>query len=322
MNNKITIANKITRTANKAGFKIKKHSPEILVGLGIISTVAGAVMACKASTKVSTIVDDTENVLDLIHESAEAGETTTEGGVVEYTEEDMKRDTTIVYAQTGLKFIKLYGPAVGLGVLGLATIITGHHILSKRTVALAAAYTSLDRSFKGYRNRVIERFGEELDRELKYNIRVKEFEEIKEDGKGKEKIVKNKVVVADANEYGDGAKFFDATCNGWCKDAELNLAFLKKTQNYANEKLRIKGYLFLNEVYDMLGMARTKAGQIIGWILDENDPKVDNYVDFGIYDINRESNRRFVNGYEPVILLEFNHDGPIVDRAFFEGGAM
>lgn len=107
------------------------------------------------------------------------------------------------------------------------------------------------------------------------------------------------------------AKFFDETCAAWCNDSEYNLMFLKMQQQYATEKLRARGYLFLNEVYEMLGMPRTKAGQVIGWIYDENNPTGDNYVDFDIY---ADHNANFVNGYERKVLLDFNVDGNILDR--------
>ena len=62
----------------------------------------------------------------------------------------------------------------------------------------------------------------------------------------------------------------------------------------------------------MLGMARSKAGQVVGWIYDEKNPMGDNYVDFGIYDLHDDAKRRFVNGYERSILLDFNVDGNIL----------
>ena len=189
--------------------------------------------------------------------------------------------------------------------------LASNNILRKRNIALAAAYATVDTSFKEYRNRVIDRFGKELDRELKYNIKSKEIEETVVDDKGKEKTVKKTIEVADPNTYSDYARFFDDGCIGWDKDAEYNLMFLKQQQNYANEMLKSKGHLFLNEVYDMLGIPRTKAGQVVGWIYDEKNPVGDNFVDFGLYDMHREAVRDFVNGYERTILLDFNVDGNI-----------
>lgn len=305
----MTIMNNLTRSLNKVGFQLKKHSPEILVVAGVAGVVTSAVMACKATTKLSGIIEKAKNDIDAIHDFVEHPENVPEGET--YTEEDSKKDLAIVYAQTGIQLIKLYGPAVALGVLSITGILASNNILRKRNIALAAAYATVDTSFKEYRNRVIDRFGKELDRELKYNIKAKEIEETVVDDKGKEKTVKKTIEVADPNTYSDYARFFDDGCIGWDKDAEYNLMFLKQQQNYANEMLKSKGHLFLNEVYDMLGIPRTKAGQVVGWIYDEKNPVGDNFVDFGLYDMHREAVRDFVNGYERTILLDFNVDGNI-----------
>ena len=300
------LMNNVTRTVNRVGFKFKKHSPEVLIVAGTIGVVASAVMACGATTKAGKIKEEMNEEMDKIHEVAEAHRE-------DYTEEDLKKDTTIVYTQTAVKYVKLYAPSVALGVVSLTCILASNGILRKRNIALAAAYTAVDKGFKEYRGRVVERFGTELDKELRYNIKAKEFEEPVVDEKGKEKIKKETVSVADPNLYSDYARFFDDGCLGWSKDAEYNLTFLKQQQNYANDLLKKKGHLFLNEVYDMLGIPRTRAGQVVGWIYDEKHPIGDNFVDFGIYDMNREKVRDFVNGYERVILLDFNVDGNILD---------
>lgn len=305
---KTDVLNKMTRTFHKVGFKAKKYSPEILVIAGIVGTVASAVMACKATTKATDILDEHKDRMDKIHEVAE----TTSSD--QYSEEDLKKDTTIVCVQTGVKFIKLYGPSVALGVLSITSILAGHNITRKRNLALAAAYTAVDKSFKEYRSRVVERFGKELDNELRYNIKAKEFEETVVDEKtGKEKVVKNIVNVADPNLYSEYARIYDDGCNGWSKDPELNFLFLKKQQSYANDRLKSRGYLFLNEVYELLGFQRTKAGQVVGWIYDEENPIGDNFVDFGIFNTDVAKTRDFVNGYERNIVLDFNVDGPILD---------
>lgn len=329
--NKNEIINKATMVFNKATLKLKKHSPEILVVSGVVGTVTSAVIACKATTKVHDIVESSKEDIHNLHLVAAAAglremEDPTEEDkakielfasrqdVKEYSKEDLKKDTTIIYAQTAMKFVKLYGPAVILGALSITGILAGHNITRKRNLALAAAYATVDKSFKEYRGRVIERFGEELDKELKYNIKSKEIEEVVTDEKGKEKTVKNTIDVVDPNEISDYARFFDDGCIGWEKDAEHNLFFLKQQQNWANERLKKRGYLFLNEVYEMLGIPATRAGQQVGWIYDKNDPNKDNFVDFGIYDTNRPSTRDFVNGYERTILLDFNVDGNILNE--------
>lgn len=305
---KFDITTKVTRGLNKAGFQLKKHSPEILIVAGVAGAVTSAVMACKATTKLNDILEESKEQVDKIHEAMEHPENLPE----EYTEEDGKKDLTIVYTQTAVKLLKLYGPSIVLGGLSITAILTSNNIMCKRNIAIAAAYTAVDKSFKDYRGRVVERFGKDLDRELRYNIKKEEVEETIVDEKtGKEKTIKKTIDVA--NDVSEFAKFFDDGCTGWTKDPELNLAFLLKQQAFANDKLKANGYLYLNEVYDMLGIPRTKAGQIVGWIYDEKNPIGDNYVDFGIFDSNKVKNRDFVNGYERTILLDFNVDGNILN---------
>ena len=307
--NMSNIINSATKTFHRVGFQIKKHSPEILLVTGITGVVTSAVMACKATTKVDAIVEEAKKSIDMIHEGMEAGNICD----VEYTEEDGKKDLAIVYIQTGVKFAKLYGPSVLLGMTSIGCILASNNIIHKRNVALSAAYTAIDRSFKGYRSRVIERFGESMDRELRYNIKTQEVKEtVVDEETGKKKTVKSTVSVVDPNTYSDYARFFDEYCAGWTKDAEYNLMFLRQQQNYANELLKSRGHLFLNEVYDMLGIDRTKAGNIVGWIYDEKHPIGDNFVDFGIYVLDNEKARDFVNGRERSILLDFNVDGDIL----------
>lgn len=308
---KLEIMNTVTRSFHRVGFKFRKHSPEILVGAGIVGVVGSAVMACKATTKLDEVLEEPKEKIEKIHELMENPDMVPEGK--EYTEEDGKKDLTIMYTQTAVKVAKLYAPAVILGTVSIAAILGGHHILRKRNLALAAAYATIDKGFKEYRGRVIERFGEELDKELKYNIKAKEIEETVVNEDGSETTVKKTVNVADPNAISDYARFFDDGCNGWTKDPEFNLMFLKDQQRYANDLLKTRGHLFLNEVYDMLGIPRCEAGQIVGWIYDEKHPVGDNFVDFGIYDLHNEKKRDFVNGYERTILLDFNVDGNILE---------
>ena len=309
--NKLTIMNKVTHMTKKAGLKVRKHSPEILVISGVVGVVTSAVLACKATTKLDSIMSESKEQVEKIHGYVEEN-----GYTEEYTEQDSKKDLAIVYTQSAFKVGKLYAPSVILGAASIAAILGGHNILRKRNIALATAYTALNTSFKDYRNRVIERFGKELDKELRFNIKSKEFDEKSVDEKGKEKIQKKTVQVTDASEiegYSPYAKFYDDGCIGWEKDPELNLMFLRRQQDAATERLKSQGYLFLNDVYDMVGIPRTKAGQVVGWIYDEKHPVGDNFVDFGIYDVKKEVNRNFVNGYERTIILDFNVDGPILD---------
>lgn len=305
---KTEIMTKATRAFHKVGFKIQKHSPEILLVTGIVGVVGSAVMACRATTKVNDILEDTKHQVDTINEVAENPEMSEK-----YSSEDRDKDLTIVYTQTAVKFAKLYGPSIILGATSIACILAGHNIIKKRYVGLSAAYATLDKGFKEYRSRVVDRFGEEVDYELRHNVKAQEIEEKVVDEEGNETTVTKTVNAADPNGISDYARFFDDGCLGWEKDAEHNLYVVKAQQARANDILKSRGHLFLNEVYEMFGIPHTKAGQVVGWIYDENNPNVDNFVDFGIFDANNEAKRDFVNGYERSILLDFNVDGNIWD---------
>lgn len=307
---KTELFNGVSRTLHRASFKLKKHSPEIMLVAGIGGVVVSAVMACKATLKVKAIVDESKDNVEVARQAIKEGHT--QDGQP-YDIKDYRKDLAIHYTNAGVKLAKLYGPSVVVGALSLTGIVKSHDILRKRNIAIAAAYATVDTSFKEYRGRVVERFGKELDQELRHNIKAKEIEEVITDENGEEKVVKKTVKVADPNVESDYARFFDDGCAGWEKDAEHNLYFLKCQQAHANDLLKEKGHLYLNEVYDMLGIPRSKAGQIVGWIYDKEHPNGDNYIDFGIYDLYNEQKRDFVNGRERTILLDFNVDGNILD---------
>lgn len=304
MKNKTEIMKSVNGVASKAVMKLKKHSPEILVVAGIAGTVVSAVLACKATTKVAEILDETKGILDTIHEGMETGAINGQ----EYTTDDGKKDTVVVYAQTGMKLAKLYGPAIILGTLSITSILASNNILRKLNVALGAAYAAIDKSFKEYRGRVIERFGEQVDTELKYGIKAKKFEEIEVDPEtGKEKKVKKTVMVADPNLQSDYAVYFDSKSRNYETNPDYNRMFLKAQQAFANDKLQTRGHLFLNEVLDDLDLPRTPAGQIVGWTKDGPD----GYVNFRIVEVERETED---GRHEPALLLDFNVEGNIWEK--------
>ena len=308
--NKNAIVEKASRTFCKAGLKLKKHSPEILVVGGVVGLVTSGVMACKATTKLSTILDDSKEQIELFDKVAANPEMVNE----EYTVEDAEKDKKIVKVQTAVKVAKLYAPAVAIGMVSIGAIFASNNIMRKRNVALGAAYATVDQAFKDYRNRVVDRFGEELDKELRYNLKTKEVKETVEDENGKKKTVKKNIKYMDSTMPSEFAVIYDDGCAGWTKDPEDNKFFLIQQQRYANERLKRRGYLSLNEVYELLGFPSTKAGQVVGWLYNCKDPnyKGDDFVDFGLYNVDYEPNRDFVNGYERNIILDFNV-APIID---------
>lgn len=305
------IVSNFNRSIGKIGYSIKARSPEILAVAGVIGIATSFVLGCRATTKVNSILNEAKTDVDAVHEGLENKKYQNI-----YSVEDSKRDLAIIYAQTAMKLVKIYAPSVILCAASVGCMLTSNRILRKRNVALAAAYASLDKSFKEYRSRVVDRFGEATDRELKYNIKARKITETEVDPEtGEEKKVKKTVDVVNDKDISGYARFFDETCKNWTKNPEMNLMFLRGAQNHFNDLLRARGHVMLFEVYDFIGFKRDEKCLVTGWIYDpNNNTHGDNYIDFGIYNVYREQNRDFVNGYEPSILLDFNVDGYIANQ--------
>lgn len=308
----------LQKAFNKMKFKTIKNSPAILTNLGIAGVVGASILACVATLKVSKVLEEHQTVLDTIVE-AKADDS------VVYTDDDAKKDKTITYTKTTLKIAKLYIPAVVLGGLSIAAIVKSHNILNKRNAAVAAALTTVSESFSKYRTAVVDKYGERTDYELRHGIKTEKVTVKDENGKNKKETID--VASGVINPCSDYARYFDQSCDGWNEDSEYNLMFLKAQQQYANDRLVAKGFLYLNDVYEMIGIQGSKAGQVVGWVYSTDKPEGDNYIDFGIYNVMvdgfkddyandsiSEQRRDFVNGYSNSILLDFNVDGNIWEK--------
>lgn len=294
-----------TQLANKTGrlgLVLKKNSPHILLGVGIASGVAATVMACKATLRVEDILDDANEKLEKVAKA----ETLAEDDTVSYSEDDAIKDRAIIYIQSAVALGKLYAPAIGLGVASLSCILGSHYILNKRYASVVAAYGLVSQAFSEYRERVAKELGEDKDHEFYATKVVEETKEVKKkDGTVEEKKVE--VTVPWVSRY---AKFFDEYNPNWQRNAEYNKFFLTGVQNQMNDMLKARGHVFLNEVYDALGLPRTQEGAVVGWVLGNGD----DFIDFGLFDPNADDAKRdFINGYEKSILLDFNVDGVIYD---------
>jgi Family of unknown function (DUF6353) len=286
----------ISRTVARNALLVQKGSPGLLLGAGIVGMVGTTVLASRATLKMDTVLDEAKDKL----ETAKTLEHP------KYSEKDRGRDVTLIYFQTGVKIAKLYAPAVVVGGLSIFALTSSHRILTRRNAALTAAYGALDRGFREYRARVVDKYGEEEDRNLRYGTRDVQII----DEQGAEKTVTRVATDALPSIY---ARFFDSYSTSWSKEPEYNLIFLRCQQNYANDLLRSRGHVFLNEVYDMLGIQRSKAGAVVGWLLSPNG-STDNFINFGVFDGQSDKARDFVNGIEGSILLDFNVDGVIYDK--------
>ena len=271
--------------------KLKEGSPKILFGIGVASMVGSTVLACHATLKLEEVLEKTQSDLDAANSLEHR----------DYSEQDRQKDKTIIYTRSAVEIAKLYGPSVILGVAGITMLTKSHNILQERNAALTAAYVALDKGFKEYRARVVNKYGEQEDQEMRYGAERVTLQDA-ETGR------KKTIVHAPKGEPSIYARFFDETADEWQRNPDYNRAFLKCQQEYANHLLQARGYVFLNEVYKSLGMAQSTAGSIVGWVVGNGD----DYISFGIFDDpSNEKLRDFVNGHEGSVLLDFNVDGVI-----------
>lgn len=304
----------IAGAATKAKLKATKHSADIwmFVGIGSIFGAVGA--ACYGTVKATSIANDASEMVDTIHTTAERTDEET------YSELDKKKDLAIVYTQTAIKFAKAYAPCFGFTALSIASFCTSHKIMKKRNAALAAAYATIDAGFKEYRNNVVDRFGEQVDKELRYNIKAREVEVTETNPDTGEVTTKTETVkAADIHEHSSYARVFEEGNRNWEKNAEYNAMFLKSRQNWANDYLIAHKILFLNDVYKELGFEPTRAGQEVGWVYDPNNAKCigDNFVDFGIFKYGEPQTKAFIDsvtGKACPVVLDFNVDGYVLDK--------
>jgi hypothetical protein len=290
-NMKNAVTSKVARQALKAS----KVSPKVLFGVGLVSFGATVVMSARATLKVSDVLDQHETDMDSIKKAEATGR---------YTDADMRHDKVIVYSRTIGRMSKLYAPAVALGVVSVASLTGSHVILSRRNVALTAAYATIEKAFDQYRERVRTDVGDDKDRE--YMFGSTEIVEKVVDKDGNTKTVKSKRF-GGASRY---ARVFDqVTSRAWKQNADYNKMYIQCQQSHANERLLAKGYVLLNDVYQLLGMERTKEGCVVGWVLGNGD----DFIDFGLYDENGDI-IAFMEGEECSVLLDFNVDGVIFDK--------
>lgn len=304
------VSTSAARFAGKAEFTIKKNSPEILLGAGIVGFVGTIVLACRATCRADEVLEFHRRKIKDINDAKEIADADPEGEM-SYDVEIYRQDKAIRYLKTTGSLAKLYAPTVAVGTLSLACILTSRNIMQKRYLGVVAAYNGLSAAFEEYRKRVRDEYGEGLDKHFRYGTTYDELPVYDENGKKtKEKEQVEKTDTEMVIPTDDSCRFFDSSNPNWDKNPTFSMMWLRGQQNILNDILHTRGHVFLNEVYDALGFPHTPQGAVLGWI----DGEGDNCIDFGLYDPNKENVRRFVNGVDNVIMLEFNHDGVIWDK--------
>lgn len=290
---KFALPVKVTTAVARTSLKAQKNAPQLLFAGGIVLGVATVVTACKATLGVEKTLDEHRQHV----EWAKANDV------------DERKEVALAYAVTTKKLVRAYGPAVVLGVGSVACLTQSHRILTSRNAALTASYAALDKAFDQYRGRVRNRLGDEVEREIFYNVEEETEEVEKKDGSTKK--VKTKKSKGGGSGY---ARLFEENNKNWDSNPDYRVAFLRLKQNQLNDMLNSRGHLFLNEAYDELGLPRCEAGQAVGWLRGDHPEAKDGYIDFGIFtDKSMEQFYNFAAGFEP-IWLDFNVDGTIMDK--------
>lgn len=297
---------KVSKMTGRTGLKIREKSPEILLVTGMVGFVATTVLACKATLEIEDVLDEHKEMMDKIHDGEE--------NIEEYSNDAASRDKFRAYCKTGWKFARLYAPAITVGAFSITCILVSNNIRKKRYAAVVAAYTTVSTAFDKYRERVREDGGEELDRKYMFGTHTEKEEYTEVDEKGrKHKKKKDVEVMDDGNGKPSGyARVFDSDNPNWSENPSFSMSFLRAQENLLNNKLQTCGHVFLNEVYEELGFEHTQEGAVVGWMLGSKHG--DDVIDFGLYNLHKEPVRRFINGEENVILLDFNVDGVIFDK--------
>lgn len=312
--------NKITRAIGKFNLTVRRNAPTILLVTGGVSVVVGIVQACIASTKVEKIIDETKENVEKTKEE-----------VADLPENEQIVEVTKARTTGAIKIAKLYLPSFVCIVGGFACVYGSHRISAKRTATLAAAYAALQKGYSEYRKRVAEKYGDEEEHNIRFGIHD---EVITREDPNSGKLITETVhgtSMTNNQMFSEYARFFDESSREFRyisrrtvagiereADTEGNLLFLLSVQKECNRLLKKNGHLFLNEVYDMLDIKRSKAGQFVGWVYRKNNPNGDNQVDFGLSNPKYEPTRRFVNQLESIVLLDFNVDGDIINE-FLKG---
>lgn len=294
--------NVATQGVGRSLFLVKKASPQILTAAGIVGGITAAVMGAKATLELEPVVDKLNEGRE---QMAKNKLQVTSRGEKLYTEKQQRHDSAYIYTRFGLSIAKLYGPAAAVGSASIVCVLSAQSIMTNRNAALLAGFTAVDKAFQEYRKRVETEIGSDREREIRFDTTPERFDDT---AKG---TVSDVLRVDNPAKHSPYARFFDQTCSSWERRADYNKAFLSGQQEYFNQMLVARGHVFLNEVYDALGIDRTPAGSQVGWTLDGSG---DGYIDFGIYNFRSEPARAFVNGLEDSILLDFNVEGPIWNK--------
>ena len=267
----------------------KKYAPEILTYGGVAVMVGGTVFACKQTPKAVAIVEDTKKQLAVIKETEEEAaknnrQVDRNGTMISYSEQDYKKDITIVHVNNVKALAKTYA-VPGLMLLGgTAMVLGGHGILRKRNAVAIATLSSVIEGFNKYRGNVIKELGETADKHFRFGKGLPSVIETVDAETGE---VTQEMNSPDgfANFPEDDPRFFlfskETAPDLYKGNLLMDLATLKTAQNQSTDELHICGNLPVNRIRQICGVKPIDEGLDNGYVVDGEG---DGYVDFGIFD--------------------------------------
>lgn len=285
--------------------RISKHAPTILSVTASAGVIATGYLAWKAGTRF----EDVEGRdWDRRKECLRNADTIPDEDVPK-----IERKNRILFI---LDTVRTVAPAAIVGAATITMIYFSNSISKKRLAAMGAAYATLQTAFDGYKRTMVEALGKEsVDKILKPKLpnAGKSAEEIlSSDNKSDAANVSDAVVnsLKALSPYARIIAEESSTC--WDPNEDYTSQNLAAVQLWANRRLERKGHLFLNEVFDQLGLSRTREGAVVGWL---KNGKGDNYVSFGdfdasIYRVPSDDYTRVDSNF----IVDFNVDGMIWDK--------
>ena len=321
----------VKTASGKLGRKVSAKSPEILIGLGVVSFVGTVVLACNVTAKKTEEIKekhkrtlaDIDNSLEIANEESDTVEVSEDGSVVEksYTIEEAKKDRFTAYLETGVSYARVYAPAVLLGAFSVTCFAASYGIMKKRTVAISALYSATEKAFNEYRERVRKELGKEKDEEFRYGYkRVKKADATYmndgEEVSKKEDIDTVPWDESDKKEYGTTFEFAPWTTFKYAENDILDSTTLSVSRENMQYKYDQQGYIFLNDILEDLGIKKVPYGQIVGLKKGIGD----SYVDYRIKRVFHElsPNDKIYNPkglkYQITYILDINTCGIIWDK--------
>ena len=288
--------------AARAGNIWHKHGPQIMVGTGIVGFIGTAVSAGSATLKADKLLTEKNEQMEKI-EKARANNPESV-----YSKQDYENDKKIVKSKTAWGLIKLYALPVGLAATSTMLVLRGHGKMVARCSVLSAACKKLQNDNLKLLNENQQLKNGEVAEKLQETVA-----ETLSLPSGEENKEVRPIPPKGADGYSQFAvQFNQLTSRYWINNLEENLNFIRKIESIATDRLRFKGYLWLNEVHAMLGMEETDDGQYYGWI---DDPDHTVAVDLGLWKIPESKLRQDLIARYSSVMLDPNVDAvPIVGR--------